>query len=81
MREKLGPKKQGLFLHDRIYLLQEEGMTLSSFWDRSGQQMINGAFFPKDRFAQMSVKNVDFTRAYVKKWKQLVDNVANSSKD
>ena len=65
----------------RIYLLQEEGMGLTSFWQRNGQTVSNGSFFPKARYEQMSVKSAEYTWAYVKKWKQLIENVATSSRD
>ncbi len=66
---------------DRIYQLQQDGMSLSSFWDRSGQRVVNGAFLPPARFERMSLKTVEFTRAYVEKWKTLVENVESSSRD
>ncbi len=64
---------------DRIYQLQKDGMSLPSFWGRTGQRVVNGAFMPPERFEAMSSKSAEFTRAYVEKWKTLVENVESSS--
>lgn len=65
---------------DRIYQLPLDGMTLNSFWDQSGQEVINGSFLEFSRFDRMSSKNPAYTRACGKKWKRLVDRVGNSSR-
>ena len=65
---------------DRIYDLDRDGLTLSSFWARDGQKIINGAFFDRARFERMTQKSPAYTKAYVKKWKTLVDGVEASSK-
>lgn len=65
---------------DRIYQLQLDGMTLNSFWDQAGQEVINGSFMGLSRFARMSSKGPAYTKAYVRKWKRLVDRVEDSSK-
>ena len=64
---------------DRIYQLQLDDMTLLSFWDQSGQEVINGSFIEISRFDKISVKSPSFTKAYVRKWKNLVDHVEDSS--
>ncbi|MBU0988331.1 MAG: hypothetical protein KKH68_13870 [Proteobacteria bacterium] len=65
---------------DRMYQLQQEGMKLISFWDQSGQTVINGSFMPPERFAGMAARKPAYKKAYVKKWKKLLEAVENSSK-
>ena len=55
---------------DRIYDLQKDGMTLYSFWNQSGQRMINGSFMSQARYLRMSARTDTYKRAYVEKWKQ-----------
>lgn len=55
---------------DRIYDLQKDGMTLYSFWNQSGQRMINGSFMSQTRYLRMSARTDTYKRAYVEKWKQ-----------
>lgn len=64
---------------ERIYELRKDGMTLSSFWNRNGQKVVNGGFFPADRFQLMTAKSPAYRRAYVEKWKILVNHVDISS--
>jgi predicted DNA-binding WGR domain protein len=64
---------------NRIYQLELDGMTLHSFWDQAGQEVINGSFMEVSRFAKMSSKSPAYTKAYVRKWKRLVDRVEDSS--
>lgn len=62
---------------DRIYQLQNDGMKLPSFWDRTGQEVINGSFLSPDRYRAMTGKSPAYQRAYVEKWKSLIDRVDN----
>lgn len=64
---------------DRIYQLQADGMTLPSFWDRSGQKVTNGDFFPVSRNLQLKKKSPAYQRAYLEKWQNLIKHVENSS--
>jgi hypothetical protein len=64
---------------ERIYQLQQDGMTLSSFWDRTGQKVVNGGFVPLDRYRAMAAKSPAYRRGYVDKWKTLVQRVDISS--
>jgi hypothetical protein len=64
---------------ERIYELGKDGMTLSSFWNRNGQKVVNGGFFPADRFRAMTSKSPSYRKAYVEKWKTLVNHVDISS--
>ena len=65
---------------DRVYQLQLDHMTLNSFWDRTGQEVINGCFMEPSRFANMTSKGPAYTKAYVRKWSRLIDHVENSSR-
>jgi len=64
---------------DRIYQLQTDGMTLASFWDRSGQRVTNGDFLPDSRYGQLNKKSVAYQRAYLEKWQSLINHVEDSS--
>ena len=65
---------------DRIYQLQADGMTLPSFWDRTGQKVTNGDFLPVSRYRQMTIKSPAYQRAYLEKWQKLINHVENSSR-
>ncbi|HIJ97311.1 MAG TPA: cytochrome C [Desulfuromonadales bacterium] len=57
----------------RIYNLQKDGMTLDSFWRQKGQRVVNGSFMSASRYQQISNKSPAYTKAYVKKWKKLLN--------
>ena len=61
----------------RIYRLEEDGLALASFWDRTGQQVANGDFMPLSRYRAMTVKSPAYLQAYVRKWQTLVRRVGN----
>ncbi|MGE4579731.1 MAG: selenite/tellurite reduction operon b-type cytochrome iron-sulfur cluster-binding subunit ExtO [Desulfuromonadales bacterium] len=65
---------------DRIYELQRDGLPLPSFWSQEGQTLVNGQFMPKERYERLSTPTSTYTKAYVEKWKNLVENVDTSSK-
>ncbi|MHC1698765.1 MAG: selenite/tellurite reduction operon b-type cytochrome iron-sulfur cluster-binding subunit ExtO [Geobacteraceae bacterium] len=64
---------------DRIYQLQADGMTLPSFWDRTGQKVTNGDFYPVSRYLRLAKKSPAYKKAYIEKWQKLIDHVENSS--
>ncbi len=64
---------------DRIYHLEADGMTLPSFWERTGQKVVNGDFLPLVRHARMSKKGPAYWKAYLEKWQGLIDHVGSSS--
>jgi hypothetical protein len=64
---------------DRIYSLQADGMTLPSFWERTGQKVVNGDFLPVLRYMKMSEKSPAYWKAYIEKWQSLINHVENSS--
>jgi len=55
---------------DRIYDLTKDGLTLYSFWNQTGQRLINGTFMDQARYQRMSTKSATYQRLYVEKWKQ-----------
>ena len=65
---------------DRMYQLQQDGLKLISFWDQSGQSVVNGSFMPPERFAEMASRKPAYKKAYLKKWKKLLQAVENSSR-
>lgn len=66
---------------DRIYRIDLDGLGLVSFWNQQGQTLINGSFVTPDQFAGMQKKDSTFTKAYVERWKKLLGQDADSSKD
>ncbi len=73
------------FLHepeeDRIYRTDLDGLGLSSFWNQQGQTVVNGRFVEPQRYAEMMRRDAAYTKAYVEKWKSLIEHVGDSSKD
>jgi len=66
---------------DRQYRIDLDGLGLASFWSQEGQQIVNGSFVTPEVFEKVSEKSDSYTRAYVEKWKKLVEHVEASSKD
>ncbi len=65
--------------NERIYRLDVDGMGLGSFWERSGQKVINGSFLPPDRYRRLSARGPAFQRGYIEKWQMFVNRVDGSS--
>lgn len=66
-------------VRDRIYDLTRDGMTLYSFWNQSGQKVVNGRFMDQHRYQSMTTRSDAYKRAYVEKWKKLARPDAVSS--
>jgi len=66
-------------VEQRIYRPGEDGLQIESFWDRSGQEVLDGAFYPADRVRALAQKTPEYTRNYVKKWQQFLKHVDTSS--
>lgn len=64
---------------DRIYLPAADGLGLDSFWQQENQVMVNGSFYERQRFDRMSRRDSNYTKAYVEKWKQFLENVDDFS--
>jgi hypothetical protein len=64
---------------DRIYRPDEDGLPMRSFWNREGQVVRGGAFFPPDRYRAMNRKSPTFVREHLKQWQDILDRVDRSS--
>jgi hypothetical protein len=64
----------------RIYQLRKDGMNLDSFWDQRGQRIVNGDFMAASRYLGMNSKSPAYTKAYIRKWKNLLKRVEASSR-
>ncbi len=66
---------------DRQYRIDLDGLELSSFWNQQGQKISNGTFVSPQYFLKITEKNAAYTKAYVEKWKSLIDRVEDSSRE
>ncbi|MFK5927407.1 MAG: selenite/tellurite reduction operon b-type cytochrome iron-sulfur cluster-binding subunit ExtO [Desulfuromusa sp.] len=64
---------------DKIYYLEKDGIPLKSFWNQEGQIIKNGTFLTAQEFQSLAKKTPQFTKAYVKKWENLINHVETSS--
>jgi hypothetical protein len=64
---------------ERLYLLDEDGLPLRSFWSRESQTVVNGSFFPKDRHEWMNRKTPEYVRQHLRQWQNLLDRVGRRS--
>ena len=65
---------------ERLYRLEKDGLPLRSYWNRDGQTVVNGSFFPPGRFEQMNIKTPEYARQVVNQWKRLLEPAAPRSK-
>lgn len=63
----------------RIHRPDEDGLPMRSFWDRTGQTVTNGAFFPADRYTQMNRRTPTYVREHLRRWQDILDHVGPSS--
>jgi hypothetical protein len=63
----------------RIFILENDGMGLESFWSQKGQKVTNGRFMDSARYLRMSSKTPAYTKVYIEKWKNFLNRVENSS--
>lgn len=63
----------------RIYRTGEDGMGLESFFDRTGQKVVNGDFIPAERYQRLSSRSPAFQKGYLEKWQTLYRRVEGSS--
>jgi hypothetical protein len=66
---------------ERIYRIDLDELGLSSFWNQAGQEVSNGSFVRPQRYSAIAEKGAAYTKAYVKKWKSLVERVGDSSRE
>lgn len=64
----------------RIFQLKKDRLQLESFWVQEGQRMVNGSFMSANRYLRMSSKSPAYTKAYIEKWKTLLNHVESSSR-
>lgn len=64
---------------DRVYRPDEDGLPMRSFWNRNGQTMRRGTFFPAERYRLMNRKSPTFVREHLKQWQDILDRVDRSS--
>jgi hypothetical protein len=65
---------------DRLYLLDEDGLPLRSFWSRDGQRVVNGAFLPEETHARMNVKTPEYVREHLRQWQKILQAEGPPSK-
>lgn len=63
----------------RIYRPDLDGLGLSSFWNRSGQTMRQGAFVPPEKVEALRRKSPAYIKAYIQKWQKFINRVDPSS--
>lgn len=57
----------------RIYDLARDGLGLTSFWRPEGQRVINGAFYPAERFTErMATRGPRYLKAALARWRGLI---------
>lgn len=64
---------------ERIYRPDLDGLGIDSFWNRSGQTVMGGAFLPAERVKQLQQKSPAYRRDYVEKWQEFLKHVDSSS--
>ena len=66
---------------DRVYRIDLDGLGLMSFWNQQGQTIRDGSFVSPQQFSLITKKDADYTKAYVKRWKKLLGQDENFSKE
>lgn len=64
---------------DRIFRMGEDGMTLESFFDQSGQKVANGAFVSAAHYRRLSERRPAFQKGYLEKWQVFSGRAGSSS--
>ena len=64
----------------RIYDLKKDGLQLESFWLQDGQRVVNGNFMAAARYLRLSGKGPAYKKAYIEKWKTVLNRVEPSSR-
>ncbi|MDY0189964.1 MAG: selenite/tellurite reduction operon b-type cytochrome iron-sulfur cluster-binding subunit ExtO [Desulfuromonas sp.] len=65
-------------LEQRKYRIDLDGLHLNSFWRSENQMLVNGSFYPPQRFDDMSQKTLLYSRKYVEKWQKFLKQDAAS---
>jgi len=65
---------------DRIYDLERDGLPLRSWWDQTGQRVVGGAFFTRERYDLMNRRTPEYVREHLRQWQDLLQPDASSSR-
>lgn len=65
---------------DRIYELERDGLPLRSWWDQTGQRVVDGAFFTRERYDLMNRRTPEYVREHLRQWQDLLQPDASSSR-
>jgi len=63
----------------RIFDLRADGLPLVSWWDQTGQQVVNGSFLSRERFVEMNTRTPEYVRQHLRRWQNLLNPDADSS--
>ena len=66
---------------DRLYRIDLDGLGLMSFWNQQGQTIRHGSFISPQQFLQIKKKDATYTKAYIKRWKNLLGHDESSLKE
>lgn len=66
---------------DRLYRIDLDGLGLMSFWNQQGQTIRHGSFISPKQFSLLTTKDTAYTKAYIKRWKKLLGQDENFSKE
>jgi hypothetical protein len=64
---------------ERLHELERDGLPLRSYWSREKQTVVNGSFFPAERYEAMNRKTPEYVRQYLRQWQTLLDRAAPRS--
>jgi hypothetical protein len=65
---------------DRLYRLELDGLPLRSYWSADGQTLVDGTFFPLDRYQSMNAQSPAAARQVLRQWQNLLDHAAPRSR-
>lgn len=64
---------------ERLYDLAADGLPLGSFWDRTGQRVVNGGFMPQRQYQRVAGNGPVYQKAYIEAWQRFINRVGASS--
>jgi hypothetical protein len=57
---------------ERIFLLRKDGLTLDSFWNRSGQRVVNGGFYPLEKLQSPANAGKTYIKEEIGQWQRFL---------
>lgn len=66
---------------DRLYRIDLDGLGLMSFWNQQGQTIPHGSFISPEQYSRITKKDAAYTKAYIKRWKNLLGHDESSLKE